>query len=308
MNNDKVFVSLFPLNSEFEFSIIAMLTLGFSPCPNDTFIFHALVHGMTGYDCPSFSSPELEDVETLNAWALEGRLDVTKISFHALGHVLDKYVLLRSGSALGRGCGPLVVSRKPVAKKDLSEMTIAIPGAYTTAAMLLRLYCPECQNVVVKRFEEIMPSIANGDVDAGVIIHESRFTYQDHGLVCVEDLGAWWEKETGHPIPLGGIAARRNLGTETIQKIDQCIRSSVRHAFDHPEKSVEYIRSYAQELDEVVIRSHINLYANSFSEDLGIEGVAAITEFLKRGYSSGLFSAETSAMIPNFFISDGNDY
>jgi len=279
-----------------------MLSLGFSPCPNDTFIFHALVHGVTGYDCPSFSSPELEDVETLNAWALEDRLDVTKISFHALGHVLDKYVLLNSGSALGRGCGPLIVSRKPMAKKDLSEMIIAIPGAYTTAAMLLRLYCPECQNIVLKRFEEIMPSIANGEVDAGVIIHESRFTYQDHDLVCLEDLGAWWENETGHPIPLGGIAARRDLGTETIQKIDQCIRSSVRHAFDHPEKSIQYIRSYAQELDEAVLKNHINLYVNAFSEDLGSEGVAAITEFLKRGHAAGIFAAETHPLISKMLL------
>jgi 1,4-dihydroxy-6-naphthoate synthase len=284
-----------------------MLTLGFSPCPNDTFIFHALAHGLTEYDCPSFSSPELEDVETLNAWALEGRLDVTKISFHAFGHVLDKYVLLRSGSALGRGCGPLIVSRKPVTEKDLPEMTIAIPGAYTTAAMLLRLYCPECQNIVVKRFDEIMPSIVNGDVDAGVIIHESRFTYQNHDLVCVEDLGSWWENETGHPIPLGGIAARRDLGTETIQKIDQCIRFSVRHAFDHPEKSIEYIRSYAQELDGAVLKNHINLYVNAFSEDLGTEGVAAITEFLKRGHTAGVFASETHSMISNIFIPPGND-
>lgn len=284
-----------------------MLTLGFSPCPNDTFIFHALVHGLTGYDCPSFSSPELEDVETLNAWALEGRLDVTKISFHAFGHVLDKYVLLRSGSALGRGCGPLVVSRNPAAKKDMAEMTIAIPGAYTTAAMLLRLYCPECQNIVVKRFEEIMPSVANGDVDAGVIIHESRFTYQDHNLVCLVDLGAWWENETGHPIPLGGIAVRRDLGIEIIQKIDQCIRFSVRYAFDHPEKSVEYIRSYAQELDETVLKNHINLYVNAFSEDLGVDGVAAITEFLERGYTAGVFAAETHSMISSsFLIGDNN--
>jgi 1,4-dihydroxy-6-naphthoate synthase len=284
-----------------------MLTLGFSPCPNDTFIFHGLVHGLTGFDCPSFSSPVLEDVETLNTWALEGRLDVTKISFHAFGHVMDKYVLLRSGSALGRGCGPLIVSRKPVLKKDLPEMTIAIPGAYTTAAMLLRLYCPECQNIVVKRFDEIMPSIANGEVDAGVIIHESRFTYQDHDLVRIEDLGEWWENETGHPIPLGGIAARRDLGTETIQKIDQCIRFSVRYAFDHPEKSVEYIHNYAQELDEMVIRNHINLYVNAFSEDLGIEGVAAIIEFLKRGHTAGIFAGETHSGSSNIFSVIGNN-
>lgn len=278
-----------------------MLTLGFSPCPNDTFIFHALVHGLTGYDCPAFSSPELEDVETLNRWALEGRLDVTKISFHAFGHVMDKYVLLRSGCALGRGCGPLIVAGKPLRKKDLSEISIAIPGKYTTAAMLLKLYAPSCRNLIVKRFDEIMPSVAGGEVDAGVIIHESRFTYQDHGLICVEDLGSWWENETGHPIPLGGIAARRDLGDEIIQKIDGCIRSSVRHAFEHPHKSEEYIRKYAQELDERVIRNHINLYVNAFSEDLGEEGSAAISEFIVRGKTAGIFAGSADPLIFNNF-------
>ncbi|MBC8318687.1 MAG: 1,4-dihydroxy-6-naphthoate synthase [Desulfobulbaceae bacterium] len=283
-----------------------MLTLGFSPCPNDTFIFHALVHGLAGYDCPVFSPPELEDVETLNEWALKGRLDVTKISLHAFGHVMDKYVLLRSGSALGRGCGPLIVARKSLMKEDLSDIRIAIPGAYTTAAMLLKLYAPSCRNLIVKRFDEIMPSIAGGEVDAGVIIHESRFTYQEHGLICVEDLGNWWENETGQPIPLGGIAARRDLGDDVIQQIERCVRNSVRHAFANPHNSTEYTRKYAQELDEMVIGNHINLYVNSFSEDLGEVGMAAISEFLSRGKKAGIFTGSLKELSSNVFSNAGN--
>lgn len=275
-----------------------MLTLGFSPCPNDTFIFHGLVHGRIETGCPDFAPPVLADVETLNEWALEERLDVTKISFHAFGHVMDKYVLLRSGSALGRGCGPLLVTKTPVSPEDLSQLTVAIPGRYTTAAMLLKLFAPLCHNLVIKRFDEIMPSICSGEVDAGVIIHESRFTYQEHGLVCVSDLGEWWEKETGHPIPLGGIAARKDLGLETIRRIDRCVRLSVRQAFEAPEKSREYVRQHAQELDDLVIRNHIGLYVNAFSEDLGEEGIAAIEEFIRRGQKAKIFACRKSSSLP----------
>jgi 1,4-dihydroxy-6-naphthoate synthase len=275
-----------------------MLTLGFSPCPNDTFIFHALVHGLAGVDCPDFAPPVLEDVETLNEWALEEKLDVTKLSFHAFGHVMDKYVLLSAGSALGRGCGPLIVARESASSQDLHKLILAIPGKYTTAAMLLKLYAPSCRNLVVKRFDEIMPSIERGEVDAGVIIHESRFTYQEHGLICITDLGEWWEKETGHPIPLGGIAVRKDLGPDMIRKIDLCIKASVQQAIAIPEKSTRYIKEYAQELDDVVIKNHIQLYVNSFSENLGREGLAAVQEFISRGRKAGLFGENTPAEIP----------
>jgi len=266
-----------------------MLTLGFSPCPNDTFIFHGLVHGLIGDNCPDFSEPVLADVETLNLWALQSKLDVTKLSFHAMAHVLDDYILLGAGSALGRGCGPLLVAAKPLPLAELAGKRIAIPGKYTTAAMLLQLFTHASCELVAMPFETIMPSVVQGDVDAGVIIHESRFTFQQHGLISLQDLGSWWEEETGHPIPLGGIVAKRSLGPELLQKIDECIRGSVRFAFKHRRKSSNYIKEHAQELDDLVIASHIGLYVNDFSENLGEQGVAAIKEFLRRGRAEGLF-------------------
>ncbi|MFA7348306.1 MAG: 1,4-dihydroxy-6-naphthoate synthase [Desulfurivibrionaceae bacterium] len=272
------------------------LTLGFSPCPNDTFIFHALVHGQACGDSPAFGEATLADVETLNEWALAGRLDVTKLSFHALGHVLDRYVLLMAGSALGRGCGPLLVARKNFFPEELPRLTIAIPGRYTTAAMLLRMYSPFPLTTRVMRFDRIMPAIAAGEVDAGVIIHESRFTFQEHGLLLLQDLGSWWEQATGFPIPLGGIAAKRSLGKETIQAIDRCIRASVSSAFAAPDAGMSYIRQHAQELDDKVIRDHIGLYVNPFSLDLGAEGVGAVREFLKRGRELGVFPLRFSAL------------
>ncbi len=266
----------------------APLTIGFSPCPNDTFIFHALMHGEAGPACPSFAPPLLADVETLNEWALEGRLDVSKLSFHALGHVLDRYQLLGAGSALGRGCGPLLVAGRRLGEGELAGLTVAIPGRYTTAALLLQMYAGTALRTRVLRFDRIMPAIAAGEVAAGVIIHESRFTYAQHGLVLLRDLGAWWEEATGFPIPLGGIVARRSLGGERIAAIDACIRASVEAAFARPERSMPYIRQHAQELDEEVIRAHIGLYVNPYSASLGEEGLAAVREFLARGRRAGL--------------------
>lgn len=272
------------------------LSLGFSPCPNDTFIFHALVHGQACGGSLSFEAARLADVETLNAWALAGRLDVTKLSFHALGHVLERYVLLTAGSALGRGCGPLLVARENFPEAALPRLTIAIPGRYTTAALLLRMYSQVALTTRVMRFDEIMPAIVAGEVDAGVIIHESRFTFQEHGLLLLQDLGAWWERETGFPIPLGGIAAKRSLGKEKIQAIDRCLRASVSAAFACPEASMPYIRRHAQELDDKVIRDHIDLYVNPFSLALGAEGVGAVREFLARGRQLGLFPPPSSSL------------
>lgn len=275
------------------------LSLGFSPCPNDTFIFHALVHGQHGQACgssPAFGEAALADVETLNEWALAGRLDVTKLSFHALGYVLDQYILLMAGSALGRGCGPLLVARENFSATTLPRLTIAIPGKYTTAALLLRMYSPAPLTTKVMRFDRIMPAIVAGEVDAGVIIHESRFTFQAHGLRMLQDLGAWWEQETGFPIPLGGIAAKRSLGKEKIQAIDRCIRASVSSAFASPEAGMPYIRQHAQELDDKVIRDHIGLYVNPFSLDLGEEGVGAVREFLERGRQLGVFPDHPSCL------------
>ena len=264
------------------------LSIGFSPCPNDTFIFHALMHGLVADPRLCFGQEQLADVETLNEWALRGWLDVSKISFHAFGHLLNDYVLLDAGSALGRGCGPLLVAGKTLSVADLAGNQVAIPGNYTTAAMLLRLFAPLCDKLVVMRFEQIMPAIVAGEVDAGVIIHESRFTYPQYGLHLVQDLGHWWEEVTGHPIPLGGIVAKRSLGEERIVLVQRLIRDSVRWAFAHPEASRPYIKMHAQEMDEQVSRDHIGLYVNSYSEHLGMQGVTAVSEFLRRGREAGV--------------------
>jgi 1,4-dihydroxy-6-naphthoate synthase len=261
------------------------LSIGFSPCPNDTFIFHALVQGLVDSGSITFD-PRLEDVETLNRLALAGELDVTKVSYGALPHLLDEYRLLRSGGALGRGCGPLVVAREPLSSEALRNARIAIPGARTTANLLLRLYAPDLDPGIEMRYGDIMPAVAGGNMDAGLIIHESRFTYQDHGLVQLVDLGDWWEAETGYPIPLGGIIARRSLGEDRIAQVESAIRRSVEHAFANPGASADYVRAHAQEMDPEVARQHIALYVNDFSVDLGDDGQRAVDELL--GRASGL--------------------
>ena len=266
------------------------LSLGYSPCPNDTFIFHALVHGLAGELGLELAEPVLADVESLNEWALAGRLDVTKISCHALGHVLDRYRLLRAGAALGRGCGPLLVAT--AGSRNLEELAgqpIAIPGRLTTAALLMRLFAPACTNLVPMRFDLIMPAVVSGRVAAGVIIHESRFTYREYGLNCLRDLGSWWEEESGKPIPLGCIVARRDLGEERLALIERGIEESVHRAFAAPERSRDYTREHARELDERVIAEHIGLYVNDFSIDLGEEGRRAIDFLLERGRQLGIF-------------------
>jgi len=263
------------------------LSLGFSPCPNDTFIFYALVHGKV--ELPGLQIKErLEDVETLNRLALAGTLDLTKISYHAFGHLRRDYVLLRSGGALGRGCGPLVVARNPLSMEELRGKSLAIPGRLTTANLLLQLYAEDFGQVVEMPFHKIMAAVASGRVDAGVIIHESRFTYQEHGLVPVVDLGYWWEEETGHPIPLGGILARRSLGSERIRNIDRALRASVEYALQYPQQTRAYIRQHAQELSEQVIDDHIQLYVNDFSVDVGTAGIQAIEILFARAEQRGI--------------------
>ena len=262
------------------------LTLGYSPCPNDTFIFDAMVHERIPTGGMRFEE-RLEDVETLNRLAREAALDVTKISYGALPYLLRDYVLLRSGGALGRGCGPLLVARSAMEPGELAGKRIAIPGRLTTANLLLRLFAPA--GVVLKEriYSDIMPAVERGEVDAGLIIHESRFTYPQHGLVKVVDLGQWWEQTTGLPIPLGGILARRALGADRLRGLEDAIRRSVEHAFAHPQDSLEYVRANAQEMDDEVTRQHIDLYVNQFSVDLGTEGKAAITELFRRGREAG---------------------
>ncbi len=257
------------------------LSLAFSPCPNDTFIFYGLVHQKSDSMGQVFANPLLDDVETLNIWAMESRVDVTKLSFHALGHVLDEYCLLSAGSALGRGCGPLLISRSEL---NLSRLRrVAIPGKYTTAALLFRMFLPTCTELVEMRFDTIMEAVVNKTVDAGVIIHESRFTYDQLGLVCLQDLGQWWEDDSGLPIPLGCIAAKRSLGKERIARIDSAIKTSLQYSFASPTDCLPYIRSHSQEMDAEVVQDHIGLYVNDFSLELGDEGLAAIEAFLEKG-------------------------
>lgn len=263
-------------------------SLGYSPCPNDTFIFYALTHNRL--TCDIAFKEILKDVENLNRMALNKKLEITKASFHGFGLVRDNYCLLHSGSALGRGCGPLIVAKKRIDRYELRAKKIAIPGKMTTAYLLLKLFEPDAKNIIEMPFDRIMNAVSIGSVDAGLIIHESRFTYPGYGLTKLIDLGEWWEKETGLPIPLGGILARRDLGAFVIGKIDILIRQSVEYAFLHPEETREYIRNNAQELDDDVIDQHIKLYVNDFTLDMG-EGKRAVDRILR--------SAEELGMIPH---------
>jgi 1,4-dihydroxy-6-naphthoate synthase len=262
------------------------LTLGFSPCPNDTFVFHALVHGLVETEGLTFAE-SLADVERLNEAAAAGALDVVKVSYGAVPYLLEEYVLLHTGGALGRGCGPLVVVRPKTDLLRLHTGRIAIPGRRTTANLLLRLWDPKLREGKPLVYSEILPAVVRGDFAAGLIIHESRFTYAEHGLECYVDLGEWWETVTGLPIPLGAIMARRTLGGEVIAAVERCIRRSVEHAMAEPSASREYVARHAQEIREEVREQHIRLYVNDFTRDLGDEGMAAVRELLRRAAAAG---------------------
>jgi 1,4-dihydroxy-6-naphthoate synthase len=253
------------------------LTLGFSPCPNDTFIFDALIHhkiDTEGLDFEVF----YDDVETLNQKAMQGELDITKLSYHAFAYVADKYVLLDAGSALGFGVGPLLICKDDPEelisnlKSQISNLRIGIPGKYTTANFLLGLAFPNATNKVELVFSDIENAVLDGRIDIGLIIHENRFTYQDKGLKKIIDLGDYWEKQTGCAIPLGGIVANRKLPLDVLHKINRILRRSVEFAFENPKSGLEFIRSHAQEMSEEVMYKHIELYVNKYSIDLGTEG------------------------------------
>jgi 1,4-dihydroxy-6-naphthoate synthase len=261
----------------------APLTVGYSPCPNDCFLFFALAHGLVD------SEPlevRLADIEELNRQALDAVLDVTKLSFHAYAMVAHRYVMLPSGGALGKGVGPLIVSREPLA--DLRGKTVAVPGGLTTANLLLRLYQGDGLHQRELRYDLIMPAVAAGRVDAGLIIHESRFTYADHGLIRHLDLGEWWERTTGKLLPLGGMAARRSLGPERLARLDAAIRESLDYAYRDPEHVEPYVAEHAQELSRDVRQRHIDLYVNRYSRDLGREGREAIGELFERAKERGI--------------------
>lgn len=255
------------------------LSLGFSPCPNDTFIFDAMVNNKIDTNDFSFDT-HLEDVETLNNWALQGKLAVTKLSFAVYLKVKDQYELLNSGSALGRGCGPLLIAKKDMPLEEIKNMTVAIPGENTTANLLFSIAFPEAKNKKVMLFSEIENAVLNGDVDAGVIIHENRFTYQLKGLVKLMDMGEYWEQTTGNPIPLGGIFIRKDVPEATRAELDTLIHKSLQNSYTTYPQLSEYVKSHAQEMDESVMRQHIDLYVNDFSLDLGTEGKAAVTALM----------------------------
>ncbi len=264
------------------------LTIGYSPCPNDTFIFYALVHGKIKVPGIAFRE-QLEDVDTLNRMAFEGRLDFTKISYHALGHLREQYALLRSGGALGRGCGPLVVARPGTRLADLKNGVIAVPGKLTTAHLLLRLFDPTIENVAIMTFDRIMNAVSKGEAIAGLIIHESRFTYPLYKLEKLLDLGEWWERYSGLPIPLGGILGKRSLGRETLLAVEEGIRKSVRYAYAHTDEVMSYCRQHSQEMDGAVMKSHIDLYVNDFSIDLGAEGLKAVRRLFAEAEARSAF-------------------
>lgn len=257
------------------------LTFGYSPCPNDTFAFHALAHGLV--NAPFRIRPVLLDIEELNRRAHNGEFDLTKLSVGAFAAVGDRYTMLRSGAALGKGVGPLVVARTPLSLPEAVRLRLAIPGRETTAYRLLRLAAPELGEVVEMRYDGILRAVSGGEVDAGLIIHESRFTYADHGLVKVIDLGDWWERETGLPVPLAGICARADLDDATRAAAERAIRESVQYAFDHPEASREYVRAHAQEMSAAVCAAHIKLYVNEHSLDVGDDGLVAIERLVAAG-------------------------
>lgn len=264
-----------------------IIRLGFSSCPNDTFIFDAMIHGKIDTEGLDFELV-IEDVEELNRRAFKADLDVTKISFNAFTRLVDNYILLDAGAALGENCGPLLISKNPTSMKDLKDKVIAIPGINTTANLLLTLAFSDYKNKKEMLFSEIEQAVINGDVDAGLIIHESRFTYEEKGLFRVLDLGEYWESKTNTPTPLGGIIAKRNLGDELIHKINRVLKRSVEFAFNNPKSGIDFIRKHSQEMSEEVMYKHIALYVNHFSLDLGEEGKNAVRVLFQNAIDAGL--------------------
>jgi 1,4-dihydroxy-6-naphthoate synthase len=251
------------------------LSLGFSPCPNDTFIFEAMVHGRVDTEGVSFDW-FLADVEELNRRAMEGNIDVTKMSFHAYALAAANYLILDSGSALGRKNGPLVISHRKMYPDELEDAIIAIPGKYTTANLLFSIFWPGALRKREYLFSDIPGAVLSGEADAGLIIHETRFTYRTLGLKKVADTGEYWEKMTGMPVPLGGIVVHRGVDEDIAGKVNRSIRRSIEYAWADPSASVDFIRKNAREIDSAVTKKHISLYVNNFSLSLGQEGKAAI--------------------------------
>lgn len=272
------------------------ISLGLSSCPNDTSIFYALLHKKVPFHISI--TPYISDVEDLNQKLIRRELDVSKISYGVLDYIADDYVLLRSGSALGRGCGPLLLSKGKMTAKDLEAARIAIPGIHTTAALLMKLYCPEAKNLIPMNFAKIAHAIADMEVDAGVIIHETRFIYNEYGLVVIQDLGAWWEEMSGLPIPLGGIAARRSLGHKLLQTLNDVLKLSVLYATNGNggDEAHNFIKRHAQEMSQEVMAKHIELYVNNYTVDLGEDGMRAIDFLAKTAFEKGIFKRKIESL------------
>jgi 1,4-dihydroxy-6-naphthoate synthase len=266
-----------------------MVRLAFSPCPNDTFIFDALVHGRIDLEGLKFDF-RMEDVETLNNLALSGQADMIKVSYHAYLYLQQRYILLKSGSALGSGNGPLLIARKEIPSEDIPQLTIAIPGEYTSAHLLFRLAFPAANLKRFMVFSEIEDAILNEKVDAGVIIHENRFTYKEKGLIKILDLGEFWEDLTHLPVPLGGIIVKRSLGWDIINKLNRIMHRSVEYAMTHGPEVMPFVIANAQEMNEDVMLKHIGLYVNGFTLELGEEGAAAVSKLLEIARLKSLIS------------------
>jgi len=271
------------------------IELAYSPCPNDTYIFAALTNGLLAGAPPV--NVVLLDIDELNESAARARYPLTKVSYGAIPYLMRDYYLLRSGGALGRGCGPLVVARRERVPtwESLDDPLVAIPGERTTAFLLLQLALGRRPRTRIMRFDRIVEAVASGEVDAGLIIHESRFTYQRSGLHELLDLGAWWERTTGQPIPLGAILARRDMSRERALAIDAAVRSSLAFARRDESTIMPYVREHAFEMDETVMRAHIDLYVNDYSVDVGDDGVAAVESLFSRGRNAGILPADAKA-------------
>ena len=275
------------------------LRLGFSSCPNDTYIFDAMIHGKIDTEGLEFEL-FIGDVEELNRKAFHNELAITKISYNAYTRLTDNYILLDSGSALGENCGPLIIANEEFDIKELAAKRIAIPGINTTANLLLSVAFPEAKNKVEMIFSDIEKSVINGSVDAGLIIHESRFTYKEKGLKKIIDLGTYWEDLTHTPTPLGGIIAQRNLGDALLQKINRVLKRSVQFAFDNPKSGFDFIRQHSQEMSEEVMYKHIGLYVNDYTLDLGKEGRKSVETLFSKAKQLGLINTiEKDLFLPS---------
>jgi len=281
------------------------LTLGFSPCPNDTFIFDALIHHKIDTEGLTFEV-SFDDVETLNQKAFRGELAITKLSFHAFAHVIDQYALLDAGSALGFGVGPLLICKqenldriKSELRTENCQLRIGIPGKYTTANFLLNIAYPQLTHKREMIFNEIENSLIEDKIDIGLIIHENRFTYEEKGLAKILDLGNYWEQLTNCPIPLGGIVINRKLDLTIQQKVDRLIRKSIEYAFANPKSGLQFIRSHAQEMKEEVMYKHIELYVNAYSINLGKEGKNAINTLFSMAKEKGIIPGLAESIYVN---------